>query len=117
LAAGNHQLRIEHPTLGLYEKSVKIEPEKITEVIVDFNKKHSVRIVARDIQGSDINADVLVDGKSIGQTTPINLNLTTGTYTISVSRNGYILANGPQKITIDDSLRDPLRFVLKKTSD
>ena len=117
LGAGNHQLRIEHPTLGLYEKSVKIEPEKITEVIVDFNKKHSVRIVARDVQGSDINADVLVDGKSIGQTTPINLNLTTGTYTISVSRNGYILANGPQKITIDDSLHDPLRFVLKKSSD
>ncbi len=117
LGAGSHQLRVEHPTLGVYEKSVKIEPEKITEVIVDFNKKYSVRIVARDLQGSDINADVLIDGRSIGQATPIQLNLTTGTYIISVSRSGYILAEGPQKITIDDSLRDPLRFVLKKTSD
>ena len=117
LGAGNHQLRVEHPTLGVYDKSIRIEPDKITEVVVNFNKKHSVRVVAKDMQGSDINADVLVDGKSIGETTPINLSLTTGTYTISVSRSGYVLADGPKKITIDGTLSDPLNFVLKKTAE
>ena len=117
LGAGNHLLKIEHPTLGIYEKSVRVEPEKITEVTVDFNKKHSLRIVAKDSQGTDIYADVLVDGKSIGETTPINLSLKTGTYTISVARNGYILADGPKKVTIDGSVSNPLSFTLKKNTE
>ena len=117
LGAGNHLLKIEHPTLGIYEKSVRVEPEKITEVTVDFNKKHSLRIVAKDSQGTDIYADVLVDGKSIGETTPINLSLKTGTYTISVARNGYILADGPKKVTVDGSVSNPLSFTLKKNTE
>ncbi|MEJ2543455.1 MAG: serine/threonine protein kinase [Calditrichaceae bacterium] len=116
LGAGNHQVRIEHPTLGIYEKLIRVEPEKITEVTVDFNKKHSLRIVAKDPQGTDIYADVLVDGKSTGETTPTNIRLATGTYMISVSRNGYILADGPKKVTIDGSISNPLKFTLQKTA-
>lgn len=117
LGAGNHQLRIEHPTLGIYDKSIRIEPGKITEIMVDFNKKHSLRIVAKDPQGSDIYADVFVDGKQIGEKTPINISLTTGTYTISVSRSGYVLADGPKKVTIDGSMSNPLSFTLKKNAE
>jgi hypothetical protein len=116
LGAGNHQVRIEHPTLGKYEKLIRVEPEKITELTVDFNKKHSLRIVAKDPQGSDVYADVFVDGKSTGETTPTNIRLATGTYMISVSRNGYILADGPKKVTIDGSISNPLKFTLQKTA-
>ena len=117
LAAGFHQLRVEHPTLGTYDKSIRVEDDKTTEVVVNFNKTHMVGIIAKDGQGGVINADILVDGKSTGEKTPVNLNLKTGTYTISVERNGYVLANGPRKITIDETFRDPLNFVLKKTSE
>ena len=116
LSAGNHQLRVEHPTLGIYDKTIRVEDKKITEVIVNFNKTHSVHIEAKDLQGSDINAEILVDGKKTGETTPISLNLATGTYTISVIRNGYILADGPKKITIDETVRTPLSFVMKKSN-
>ncbi|MEJ2055948.1 MAG: PEGA domain-containing protein, partial [Calditrichaceae bacterium] len=117
LGAGLHQLRVEHPTLGAYDKLIRVENDKITDVEVNFNKTHTVRVMAIDAQGSDINADILVDGKRTGERTPINLNLKTGTYTISVSRTGYMLADGPKIVTVDETIRKPLNFVLKKTNE
>jgi len=44
LGAGLHQVRVEHPTLGTYDKAVRVDHNKITEITVNFNKTHSIQI-------------------------------------------------------------------------
>jgi hypothetical protein len=114
LAVGEHRVRVEHPTFGIYEKAVQVENKKITQLNVDFNKTHKVKVTAIDAQGGPIWADILIDGRPIGDQTPKELQLRTGTYTISVARNGYTLEDGPRQVVIDDSVNDPLQFVLRK---
>lgn len=116
LTVGEHKVRVEHPTYGIYEKVVQVRNNTITQINVDFNKTHKLKVTAIDAQGGPIWADILIDGRPIGDQTPKELQLRTGTYTISVARNGYTLEDGPRQVVIDDSVNDPLQFVLRKMS-
>ena len=117
LTVGEHLVKATHPTLGKYEKTVRVENNKLTQVEVNFNQTHTIKITALDSKGEHIWADIVIDGEKTGDQTPKELNLRTGTYTIDVARNGYVSAEGPKKINVDKSIEIPIQFVLKKTNE
>ena len=111
LPTGTHTLRVQHPTYGFWEKVLNIESDKTTDLTIDFSKKVKVTVAAEPAFG-----EIIVNNTPTGQYTPYELDLSIGTYTIEVRRQGYELIGGPKKITIEENFDGPIWFSLKKIS-
>jgi serine/threonine-protein kinase len=109
-----HRIRVEHPTLGTWEKLVEISPEKVTQIDIDFNQKFSVVVTAFDQDNKPVYANIFVDDKNITEVTPQTIELRLGIHRISVQKEGYILTQGEKTVLVDDNLDEPLKFILKK---
>jgi serine/threonine protein kinase len=114
LPVGQHQLRIVHPLLGKLEKTIQIEADRSEEVLINFNTIINIRVTAFDPQGKPVWAEIIVDDKNTGEMTPKEIGLHIGYHTIAAQKDGYILVNGEKEIMVENSLEEPLKFILRK---
>ncbi len=114
LPVGQHQLRIVHPVLGKLEKTVQIEADRSEEVLINFNTIVNIRVTAFDPQGKPVWAEIIVDDKNTGEMTPKEIGLHIGYHTVAAQKDGYILVNGEKEIMVENSLEEPLKFILRK---
>jgi hypothetical protein len=109
LSIGPHRVKMESPGLGFLEKMVNMEADKLRELAIDFNKMVTITVAATPVTG-----EIFVDKKSTGHWTPSQFELPVGTHTIEVRREGYVLDGEPMVIDLEDDLKEPLKFTLKK---
>jgi hypothetical protein len=114
LPAGRHLLRVVHPVLGKLEKTIQLEANRMEEVLIDFNTIVNIRVIAFDSQGKPVWAEIIIDDKNTGELTPKEIGLHIGYHTIAAQKDGYILVNGEKEIMIENSLQEPLKFILRK---
>ncbi len=113
LQAGVHKVKAQHPTFGIWEKSITVESGQVADVVVDFNKYASLTVIALDESGGGLTAEILVDGHSTIYATPKLLKLRHGTHSIEVRRQGY--QPEQQTINLENDVDEPMQFILKKT--
>ncbi len=110
LPVGLHQIKAVHPSLGEWEKQVRIENNATQDIVIDFNRVVTLKII------SDPNyCEIFLDGKATGDYTPKQIKLKTGKHTISVRKSGYTLPGGDLVISVNEDVKEPLHFELKKT--
>jgi len=115
LPVGPQRVRVVHPILGLWEKTVNIEADKTHEIQIDFNKKVKLVVTSFDeSRTTSLWGEIYVDGKPTGYTTPSQLTLRVGKHTIEVRREGYILVGKPITISLEEDVNEPLVFRLSK---
>ncbi|NBB99590.1 MAG: protein kinase [Bacteroidetes bacterium] len=93
-----------------WARTIRLEPAQEWSKVVDFTARHTVAIIARSTTGERIaNAEVLIDGQRQGYT-PQQMQLRTGTHTLTVRRQGYQTIE--TTIVVDDTLPDALTMEL-----
>ena len=111
LPVGSYVVRGVHPVLGSsWEKSVRITPGNVEEVLFDFSKEYKVIVLS-----NPLNAEIIVDGKPTGRTAPRELYLRPGNHTISVQKQGFKVVGEPIKILLEGDLEVPLEFELEES--
>lgn len=114
LNVDNYILKAVHPDLGTWEKTVQIKSNKLTNVRIDFNKFAKVTVLCNDPSGRFVSAEIFVDGKSIGRSTPKETQLRIGKHTVEVRREGFVLVGNPKVINLEEGMQQTLQFTLKK---
>ena len=114
LNVGNYILKTVHPDLGTWEKTIQIKSNKLTNVRIDFNKFAKVTVLCNDPTGRFVSAEIFVDSKSIGKSTPKETQLRIGKHTIEVRRDGFALVGDPVVINLEEGMQQTLQFTLKK---
>jgi len=106
LSAGTHLVQVRNASYGVWEKTVKIEPGKESEFVINFNKQFMVPVIAVQPEWGEI----YVDSQRLGDT-PMELLLRLGRHVIEVRREGY----APERkiLNLENDLKEPLRFSLK----
>ena len=117
LSVGTHQVKAVHPTLGTWEKKVEIEPDRLQDIPIDFNKYVTLTVLSLDPSGKAVSGEIYIDNNSTGQTTPKQLKLRIGKHAIEVQREGYVLDDGEKVINLDDDVKEPLKFTLRKRQE
>jgi hypothetical protein len=64
LAAGPHKIRVEHPTLGIWEKTIAVAPNGTNKLTIDFTKTVTLTVASEPVW-----AFIFVEGKFTGQET------------------------------------------------
>ncbi len=114
LTSGKYKIRIVHPTLGVWEKTISVKAAGASDIIVDFNKTRAVKIFTVDAQKHSLSAAVFVDGKDTGHRTPGAVTLHIGTRTVSVKKEGYRAVTGTVKLMIDNRFNEEQTFIMQK---
>jgi len=114
LPAGNHTIKVVHPSFGVWQKSIRIDFNASQKVIVDFNTFIPVAVTAFDTNGEPVWAEIIVDNDATGEITPKEIDIRIGLHTIAVKKEGYILVSGEQQIMLEANLEKPLKFILRK---
>ncbi len=114
LPAVSHLLKVSHPTLGFWEREVKIKPDADLTINVNFNKTISVSVVAYDTDGNPVQAEIMLDNKPTGELTPREINLRTGLHRLTVMKDGYIAVEGEKRVLVDESTIETQKFILQK---
>ncbi len=109
LRAGNHTFKAVHPTFVIWEKQIKVGPNKYLDIKINFNKQVKLTVAAKPEWG-----EIFVDGESTGQFTPREITLRVGQHTIEVRREGYVTIGGKKVINLEEHLKEPLVFELRK---
>ena len=114
LNVGQHTVKVVHPDLGTWEKTIEIELDKPEDISIDFNKFAKVTVLCGDPTGRIVSAEIFVDSKSIGKSTPKETPLRIGKHTIEVRRDGFALVGDPVVINLEEGMQQTLQFTLKK---
>ena len=114
LTCQEHLIKVEHPTLGTWEKVVQILPERSTQIEVDFNKLFNLSITAFDQDGKPVWANIFIDDQNTNEITPKKLKLNLGLHKISVQKQGYILTSGEKTVMLEENQNEPIKFILMK---
>ncbi len=114
LPAGEYTIRVTHPMFGRWEKRVEITPDGHRELSVDFNRVFDVRITAFNKSNKPVMGEIYIDDQPTGYSPPKKMPLRFGQHKIEVRRDGYQLTGGAKRITLENELDKPLRFVLEK---
>lgn len=114
LPAMQHKLTVTHPTFGKWEKTIQIESNNETEVLVNFNRKINLNIVAFDENGSPLAAEIIIDNKNTGESTPAEIVTREGLHTLTVKKEGYITSNHKDEIFVDKNTNNQHKIILKK---
>jgi len=84
LAGGLHKIKIVHPSLGTFTKSIDIVDEGTKKLNIDFNNDLELTVVSEPSF-----AEIFVNGESTGKYTPYLLKLNAGTFRIQLKREGF----------------------------
>ncbi len=96
--AGTHSVRAVYSTLGDWTRQVEVKAGQKVDVFFIFKE------VNVTIGSKPMNAEIYVDGKSMGRNTPSTVKLWTGPHTISVRKQGYEMENGSIRRIIEGDL-------------
>ncbi|MDZ7360216.1 MAG: PEGA domain-containing protein [candidate division KSB1 bacterium] len=114
LPVGSYELKVTHPSYGVYFKILNIEANAPLDILVDFNRQLTLPVTSTDETGEKfVWGEIYVDGKAQGQT-PRPLTLRLGQHTIEVRREGYTSLDKPMTINLEEDRGQPLKFRLKK---
>jgi len=116
LPVEQYEIKVEHPTLGYWQKNLEIREDEDTNVIVNFTKQIEIQIAALDEQNTQISGEIFVDGKNTGQSAPATIKLRTGVHKIGLKKDGYIIDGGEKVILINTGMDKSITFILKKTN-
>jgi serine/threonine protein kinase len=114
LPVDRYKLKVIHPTLGVWEKSIEIKPGETTEITVDFNYTLKIPVTAIDDFGNPIVGEIYLDDHNTGKTTPAEIVVNVGLHKFSVKKDGYTADNEKTEILVDRGLDNPQKFLLKK---
>jgi serine/threonine protein kinase len=114
LPVDRYKLKVIHPTLGVWEKIIEINPGETTEFTVDFNYTLKIPVTAIDASGNSITADIYLDDHNTGKTTPAEIIVNVGIHKFSVKKEGYTADNEETEILVDKGLDKPQNFLLRK---
>jgi eukaryotic-like serine/threonine-protein kinase len=114
LAVATYNIKVEHPTLGVWYKDIEIRANNNTEIIVNFTKKIPVSISAFGENGEPFAGNIFVDDKFTGTTTPQEIKLQVGLHNIKVEKEGYIAVKGQRRLLIEEDFKDAIIFILKE---
>ncbi len=113
LPVDEYLLKVVHPSLGTWIKTIRNKADKPTEVSVDFNQTRAMRISATDAQGNPLQAEIYVDNKYTQQQTPAAITLPVGLRTISIQLPGEKHKRSSQKLMIDENTKSELVFTVE----
>jgi hypothetical protein len=110
--AGSHRVRVVHPAYEPREWKVTVAAGGIERIAQDFGASSgSIRVSTGGVW-----AEVFLDGKSTGKTTPCVLEgLSDGAHTVSVARAGFVTEGGPLSVTVKPGASVAAAFQLKPT--
>jgi serine/threonine protein kinase len=114
LPVEQYDVKVVHPTLGVWRKKVAIQPAENTDILVNFTREISLRIMAVDEQGNQISGEIVVDGKNTGQIIPTEIKVRVGVHKLEVKMDGYFTEGGEKEVLIDQDSDKYLTFTLKK---
>ena len=109
-----YSLKIEHPTLGYWQKDISIKENLDTELKINFTKKIPVTISAYGENGEPFAGNILIDGKSTGKTTPQEIKLPVGYHKILVEKQGFVSEKGQRELLIEEDYEGPIVFIFKQ---
>jgi len=111
---GSHDLRVIHPTFGVWEQTVQIVQDRSAEIQIDFNKFVYIPVTAFDVEGKPVWADIIVDNQETGEVTPKEVAFRIGIRTVAAKKDGYVLVNGEKEFLVTENHSEPLKFILRK---
>ncbi len=114
LPVEQYNVRVEHPTLGIWQKTVQVQGDKETNVIVNFTQELPLQVKTVDDQNNMLNGEIYVDGKKIEQSRPGEILLRVGLHKVGVKKDGYYTEGGEKEILVDTGVDNSLKFILKK---
>jgi len=116
LEPGTYSVRIENPTFGAWQRSMKVDNEQQVETTVNFNTFITRGVRCVDEKGGPVrNAEIFVDGASEGKYTPAEISVRTGLHTIEVRKAGYEYPEGSMRINFDTATPAAVEFKMKKS--
>jgi serine/threonine protein kinase len=115
LPVQEYSIKISHPTLGIWEKSIRLKPDIEEEIIVNFNRNVNISIAAFDENGLPLNAEIIVDDKTTGFLTPAEIKTRVGNHKLKLKLDGYSLTNGEKRIFVDKNAPNEHTIILKKS--
>ncbi len=111
ISGGIHILRVVNETLGEWMKKIEINNETLQKFNIDFGKG-KLKIISKPTL-----AEIFINERSTGRTTPAEYSIKPGEYTIQVKKNGYYPSE-VKEITIDYDIYEgkegKITFELKK---
>ncbi len=111
ISGGKHILRVVNESLGEWIKKIEINNETLQKFNIDFGKG-KLKIISKPTI-----AEIFINERSTGRTTPAEYSVKPGKYTIQVKKNGYYPSE-VKEITIDYDIYEgedrKITFELKK---
>lgn len=114
LPVAQYEIKVIHPTLGTWRRLVKIQPEKVADVTVDFNQKIKMQVDAIDQAGNPVYAEIFLDNQNTGKSTPETIDVRLGLHRLLVKKDGYLTSTGEREIMVDEHLKDTQTFILNE---
>lgn len=97
LPYGTYRVRAGHQNYGQWVKSITLD-QKSEEVLFDFNQQFKVLVTS-----DPINAEIIVDGVSIGNNTPWRVTVRPGQRTFEVRKAGWVQVGKARIMTVEEN--------------
>jgi eukaryotic-like serine/threonine-protein kinase len=117
LAVDSYNLKVEHPTLGFWQKDINIINGNHTEIKVNFTKKIPITISAFGENGEPFAGNIMIDGKFSGKTTPQEIKVPVGFHKILVEKPGFKAVKGQREFLIEENSNESIVFILKENGN
>jgi hypothetical protein len=114
LPVQDYSIKVMHPTLGIWEKSISIKPDTEEEIIVNFSRQVNLSIAAFDEKGLPLNAEIYIDDKTTGKSTPAEIKTRVGNHKLKLKLEGYSPTSGEKDIFVDKNASNEHTIILKK---
>jgi serine/threonine protein kinase len=114
LPAEEYKVTVTHPTLGKWEKMIAVNPDNEAHILVNFNRKINLNIIATDEKGTPLTAEIFIDNINSSKSTPAEIITREGLHTITVKKEGYVTSNHKDEIFVDKNTEKQQKIVLKK---
>ena len=114
LPVNQYNIKVVHPTLGIWQKNIQINTEATIALNINFNRKIPVKVNAFDEEGNPVFGDIILDAKNTGMSTREEISVRIGVHKLSIKKDGYLLENGEKQIFIDENFSEPIKFFVKK---
>ncbi|MDI6766286.1 MAG: PEGA domain-containing protein [Bacteroidota bacterium] len=114
LAAGDHRLKVTHPSYGSWENEIQIKQDELLEIMIDFDKFVTLTVTAYNEDGNPVKGEIFVDDKSEGKYTPATIKARCGKRKIEVRLKDYASVEGPKILNLEKDITQPIKFILKK---
>jgi hypothetical protein len=112
LVPGKYEVTAVSLTWGRWTKSVELNSSEDVNIAFDFS--HEFRVT---VTSDPVNAKIYINDIFTGKYTPSLLSLRPGQRKIEVRKKGYELRGQPAELTLEDSIKEPIHFVLGRTPD